>query len=545
MALCLTTIIGCSKDEVACELAEAPLKRLTSHQYNQSVSDLFPELNLPLYGFPLETSVGGFSNNSSLNIATSSLVDAYHYAALDIASQAIAGVSSIDSCEEDRVCLLSWLKELNSEAWRRPLTDEEATGLEEMFLEWSEAAGNDGATQIIIQYILESPDFLYMPEIGNSDDGFRRLNSYEIATRMSYFLLNSIPDDELIQAAAQDMLQFPEVRSEQAWRLLSDEPARVSYREFVRQWLELDDIGSGSVDFEYFFPDMDEEDVDDHLYNELMPAMRYEPEVMVDQIVFEERGALEELYTADRTWITRNAAELHDHVISEEATNGVSWISSSAVQGREIEFEETFYPIDLNTNERMGILTLPGLMHARSHPSFPSPTLRGVFILNRVLCLEVSPPPDSIANTIPTDTEEPRTNRERYTNNLYEESCYSCHDSIDGIGFTFENYDSLGLFQSLDNGYDVDATGELIGTDVDGHISNAIDLTSRLSRSRTAHDCMVTQTFRYAHGRVETEDDTTTISTLQEQFWDEGGDILSLLVNIVEDENFVISKEVE
>jgi hypothetical protein len=338
-------------------------------------------------------------------------------------------------------------------------------------------------------------------------------------------------------------------REAQAWRLLDGQRARVSFREFARQWLELDEIGSGSIDFDLFFPGVDEETVDDHLYDELQPAMRYEPEVVIDQLLFERGANLSDLFTTTESWITQDASWLHNTVIDDNASGGVAWSGTTTIQGREIEFEETFFPIDLDPSRRMGILTLPGLMHARAHPAFPSPTLRGLFVLERILCQEVEPPPsDNLTATLldsTDDTGAPQTNRERYEEHLYNTACVACHESMDGIGLTFENYDSLGLFQNTENGVNIDASGALVGTDVDSLLDNAIELTTVLSTSRDVHDCLVTNMMRYASGAVEDGETYYGLTNMQDSFWQSNGDILNLMVEIVASDAFQYAGEVE
>ena len=122
-------------------------------------------------------------------------------------------------------------------------------------------------------------------------------------------------------------------------------------------------------------------------------------------------------------------------------------------------------------------------------------------------------------------------------------ACAECHKGIDGIGFTFENYDPLGQYRTSDNGYPVDASGELIGTDVDGAVQNAIELVQALSQSQTVHDCYTEQMFRYAYGRSKQSSDAQALRFLQEGFWESGGDIAELIVNVVSSHTFRTKKE--
>jgi hypothetical protein len=172
-----------------------------------------------------------------------------------------------------------------------------------------------------------------------------------------------------------------------------------------------------------------------------------------------------------------------------------------------------------------------GFLIAKAGPQQPAPVLRGVTIIDRLLCTELHPPGDVPPLEL-TDSLEPKTNREKYEIHKQSEACAACHKSIDGIGLTFENYDSMGRWRDLDNGYPVDATGELLNTDQDGPVNNAVELMQKMGSSRTVHDCYTRQWFTYAFGRNVTSDDAPTLLALQEGFWQSGGDIISLVVNI-------------
>ena len=166
----------------------------------------------------------------------------------------------------------------------------------------------------------------------------------------------------------------------------------------------------------------------------------------------------------------------------------------------------------------MGFLTLMGGLHARSNPKFPSPVLRGLFVKERLLCQHVSQPSGDIPPIEDIENTEPQTNRERYEAHSSIAGCASCHESIDGIGFTFENYDSLGVYRDSDNGFPVDASGELIGTDVDGPLQNAIALSQKLSQSRTVYDSTPPTGFA-TRSVVKKQRPITHTSIIYTHFW--------------------------
>ena len=184
-----------------------------------------------------------------------------------------------------------------------------------------------------------------------------------------------------------------------------------------------------------------------------------------------------------------------------------------------------------------------GFLNSHSKLTHPSPVLRGVFVQERFLCTPPPPPPGDVPALEDTNNgQEPRTNRERYANHTNNPACFSCHESIDGIGFTFENYDGLGQWRDNDNGYPVDATGKILNTDVDGPVQNAVAMTKALSQSKTVHQCHVKQWFRYAFGRSETYLDRPFLDAMGEGFWASDGDIAELIVNIAGSQAFLSRK---
>ena len=200
----------------------------------------------------------------------------------------------------------------------------------------------------------------------------------------------------------------------------------------------------------------------------------------------------------------------------------------------------TWTDLDLPTSERSGILTRAGFLARTAHAVHPSPVRRGVFVLSRLLCVPPAPPPPNVNTSPPdeSDPDQPKTNRERYAKHTAQDTCGGCHQSIDGVGFGFENYDALGKWRTLDNTYPVDASGELIGTDVDGPFVGALELSQKLATSTQAHNCVVSQVYRYALGRSTGLDDLCSLADLRGQFAAASGDIRALLLAVVTSDAF-------
>jgi hypothetical protein len=239
-----------------------------------------------------------------------------------------------------------------------------------------------------------------------------------------------------------------------------------------------------------------------------------EGDMFVEKTIFDGDGTLGALLTSNTTWINAPLADLY----GVPAPTG-----------------DGFTQTALDPTQRGGILTLSGFLASHAHPVDPSPVLRGVFILDRMLCAPPPPPPPNVPLTPPTAEPGVRTtNRQRFDEHAKSPVCAGCHTRIDGVGFPYESFDSLGHFRTQDNGVPVDPTGQLMGAGAsDGPVANAIDLGHKLASSDAVLRCAAKQWFRYAYGRTELEGDAPALSALGDAFLAKKGDIRELLVAIV------------
>ncbi|MEM9460127.1 MAG: DUF1588 domain-containing protein [Myxococcota bacterium] len=511
----------------------SPLSRLTTEQYKNTVLDLFPGVEMPSLLFPPQLEAeGGFENNATFNSASGPLVDAYNRAAIAVSEEVTFDLG----CNlGDDACAHGYIAQLSERTWRRPIEPSELETLIADYDRWAASHGADTAMRLTIQSLLQSPDFIYFPRFGEAmSEGASAsvpLSSWEMASRLSYFLWNTMPDDELFTLAREDGLRERDVVIAQAWRMLSEQRARTAAINLHRQLFDLDE--QGAIDFEYYAPQIGGDS--DFYYLEYLPEVRYEPDVFVMQHIFEGEGTLAALLTSNRAWVTANTAELAYGVEVPADAPSVRYVAPDEPL---VDFEglgvwqRDYYEVELNPAQRAGLFTLAGFLSSKSNPRDPSPVKRGVMLLERLQCVHLSPPGD-VPPIEEIEDAMPRTNRDKYIMHSEAPACVGCHQQIDGLGFTFENYDSLGAWRDTDNGYPVDASGALVGTDNDGPVNNAVEMMDRLAQSRTIHDCYVRQLFRHSFGRNEdVVVDGPTLEFLQEGFWQSGGDIPELLVNI-------------
>ena len=559
-----TSIVpGSASTQTPVPVATPTLRRMPASTYENALKELFgdslvKEQQVAMVALPMAIELNNFDNNAAVDVASPALVEAYHNRALAISEQLLGQTHELFGCidledDEHLECMHEGFWELARRAWRRTLTDDEWTNLFDIRSDLLEDLPEEEVNALTLQFILQSPHFLYYPEFGlqvdSAEPGVRTLTSFELAARMAAFLWDSIPDEDLLYAAEVGELRTTEQIRAQARRMLADERAKQAVQNFYRQLLEFDAIGANHVNFSIFLP----EDIDqlepvindtDYLRQALIPAMRAEAIAMVDQEIFHHDGTLEGLLSANRGYVTHDTANLYEADIPEDAPivslEGTG-IDVEAVIGKIGEIFE----VDLDPNQRAGFLTTLGFLNSHSKPLYPSPVERGVYVLDRILCNKPAPPPNQVPELDETTANmEIRTNRDRYAQHSSDPACAGCHMLIDGIGFTFENYDTLGDWRDMDNGYPIDASGELIATDVDGPVTDAVDMIHKLAGSRRVHDCHVKNWTRYALGRSTTSADTTHLQQLQTAFWDSEGNIQSLLVNLVASPMFRTFKEV-
>ena len=377
------------------------LKRLSSAQYNNTIRDLFPGAELENVVFPFELSVDGFDNNVAVNTATPGLTDAYYRNAMRIGELIAEQIHTFVSCEElEQSCAEAYLLDLAARAWRRDLSTQEQESLLSDYRRLDDrlrrgrrfAAGG-------VLHLAGGPEFIYLPELGGepvdlNGTSFIPLTSWEVATRLSYFVWNTTPDQELLELARQDKLRDREVITQQAWRMLGDGKAHQGVLNFYRQLLDLEKIGSNSLDFSVYLSDMEGDAGSDYLHQVLQPAMRYEPEIFVLDEVFRGTGSLAGLLTSTKTYVTPATAQLYGVEISPNTADAIQWQSQVGSVG--FEYDETFYGVQLNEQERAGILTQLGFLNSHSKPVYPSPILRGVFVKDRLLCTPAPPPPGDV-----------------------------------------------------------------------------------------------------------------------------------------------------
>jgi hypothetical protein len=495
---------------------DSPVRRLTRFEYNNSVRDLLGDTTNPADDFPPEEEALGFNNQAANLGVTALLAEQYMVTAEAVSARATADLSSVLPCDPtgaEQACAREFIETMGLRAWRRPLTTEEADRIYGVF-EWG-MTNHDFQTgiQLALQAMLQSPHFLYRVEFGTEIDGEDdavRVDDWEMASRLSYMLWGTMPDDILFAAAEAGELSTPEQIAGQAERMLADPHAHESVRDFYSQWLQLRFVDTLEKDGEIY----------PGFYPALRPLLRAETEAFMDYVIWEADGDIETILTADFSFMN---AEL------------------AAFYGVEGPAGEGFERVQLDPSQRAGFLTQAGVLatHAKNNQS--SPIHRGKFVREQLFCQMLPAPPDDIP-IVPPDLDPDLTTRERFSQHSTDPACSGCHSLMDPIGFGFENYDGTGMWRDEENGTPVDASGELFATDIDGPFDGAVELAHMLAGSEEVHNCVVTQYFRYGYGRAEKQEDICTMAKLSGDFGASGHNMRDLIVALTQTDAFLYRK---
>jgi Protein of unknown function (DUF1588)/Protein of unknown function (DUF1592)/Protein of unknown function (DUF1595)/Protein of unknown function (DUF1587)/Protein of unknown function (DUF1585) len=438
-------------------LGTTPLQRLTRAQYTHSLRDLL-KVDPDVDGLIADDERNGpFHANI---VAPISDLGAEGYATAAEQWVKAANLPALVPCDSDKegaaACAQRFIDTFGMRAFRRPLTSEERA----TYLALYTSYGTSDGLRMVAQTMLQSPSFLYRIEDVTGASGIQTLDAFELASRLSFFIVGSTPDDTLLATASSGALLADDELARQATRLLADPRAASELTQFYIQWLELDGLDATTKDTA-LFPSFDG------------AALRRSFEAFVQQALSDENSSLASMLSQPFT-------------------------------------------LDGEVGARAGILMHPAFLAKHAHASQSGPVLRGKVILRNVLCQGLPDPPANVDTSI-SDTGGNTTARERLAVHEQNPACAACHVRIDGIGLAFETFDAVGAHRSSEGGKPIDSSGLIGGTeDVDGPVADAFELVSKLSSSEAVSACAATQWFRFALSRGETREDRCGLRAISE-----------------------------
>jgi hypothetical protein len=508
-------------------LSDAPapstrFARLTHSQWENTVRDLFglgPETDFSS-SFRDDPAAQGFmfKNDFGTLEVDEILWKAYQGAANQVAAAVFdspAAVAKIlppegsDSSETAR----QFISEFGSKVYRRPLEANEIAEYAALHASaaelYPELAPFAAGARLVIEAMLQSPHFLYRVETSSERSAdVIPLNGYEIASRLSYMLWDTMPDDTLFALAKSGDLTRADVAAEQAERLLEDPRSKAVITSFHTQLLDHDRYAAISPSAA-FFPGFTAE---------LAGYAKEESERFLADVIFARGGSYRDMLTSTDTFVNADLAKIY---------------------GLTGSFSTEFERVTLDPAQRRGFLTQVGFLASHATSVNPDPIHRGVFLADRILCMQIAAPPGDIPPLPPPDNSSNRQVVERHTE-APGSQCANCHSGlINPLGFPFEQFDAIGKYRTDDNGHPVDATAKPL---IDGEptpVDGAVQLIDTLASSEAAHECYTRHWIEFAYGRHKKPEDAALISRLGARSAKGELSIKQLIVGLVKTESFM------
>ncbi len=501
---------ACAASNGALNAGLTPLRRLTRDQFNNTVNDLLKTTGTPGDRLALDERIGPFASNAIAPV-DNTLVQQHQEVAAMLATAAKARMAQISPCDlaadsgTSTTCATRFVTEFGRRAYRRPLTASEITTYVSLYTLGKQGDGVANGFRMVVEAMLQSPFFLYHHDVGSSgtpQGGTVKITPFELASRLSYFLWNTMPDDGLLAVATDGTLTSDTVLSAQVQRLLASDKAAGTIALFHRQWLDVTELSDQAKD-PAVYP----------RYNDALgTAMLQELALFTDYVVRKGDGKLKTLLTSNLAFPQGGLFDLY----------GVAQPSGFKVGD----------PVALDAT-RAGILTRAAFLTRWAHGNQTSPVHRGKLVRLNILCDDIPPPPAN-ANTNPPAPSAATTTRQRFAQHSADPNCATCHQMMDPIGLGFENFDGIGAYRTKDGLGTVDASGEIFYTDtpLDGPFVGAAELANRLADAPLVSNCMVNQWFRFSLGRMETTSDACSLQGARDAFDASGGNIRELLARI-------------
>ncbi len=492
--------------QAACR-TEAPLPRrlrlLTKFEYINTINDLFARTDAQYFAGNVgtDTEVRGFDNNVAANTITLGRMDGFWSAAENVA-KTVSLNRYLNSCPTASAASC-FVEQFGRRAFRRPLNAEEKAEYIDLF---NQAPSRDVGARYVVQTMLVSPNFLYRTELGQNGV----LTQYEIASLMAYTFWGSMPDDSLLDLAANNQLSNKDQLKQTVDSLLKNTKAQQQFAHFGRQWLRVESVTSVARDTA-LFPDFN--------YG-IAGFMDTELNLFLQEVLLQAGYTMADFVSTNFTYVN----PILESYYGLPATAGTG-----------------FHKVSL-TNRPGGIL-FNGALLTRNAKFFEThPIQRGLFVRNRLLCHQLGAPPPNVGLVEPFNPNLPT--RERFARHSANASCASCHQYIDDIGFAFEHYTAVGQYRATEaNGAAVNAAGRITGlnqlSDTDSHAFNNLpELANILATEgfNSLSACAAEQFTRLTHG--VNEPDRCTLDNTISRWNPSASSLRDLWIEIVASQSF-------
>jgi hypothetical protein len=489
------------------------LPRLTGAQYDNTIRDLLGITNQP-------SSMLAPDGTGSVDQRA---WDGYQAAGAALAQQVMADATlraKVIPCTptgDGSACAQQIISTFGPRAFRRPLTTDETARFTALYTNRAQltATGTfDEGAQLVIQGFLVSPSFVTRAEISQTTQGqVYALNGYEVASRLSYMLWGSMPDDMLFSKAASGALSTQAGILAEAQRLLADPKARAKVGDFhahyslmgpATRWSE---VAHDPTLFPAF-------------KDAMVPELTDEAQRFFDYITFDQNGTFQDLITKPVAFVNKDLAPIYGLDPSQFGTD--------------------LTPVSLDPAQRAGVFTHAGFLSAFSSYDRTSPILRGAFLEKQVLCRPIGSPPPG-ASTTPLDPTTGTTNRQRVAAQTSGAACASCHsDIVNPAGFALESYDGIGAWQTKEQGSGaaIDSTADVLVGAASVHVGGPVDLMKAIAASPEGQSCYAQRWVTYAYERDLTTQDVCTVQALSTKLAQGNYTIRSLIADLTQSDSF-------
>ncbi len=502
----------------ACALPPRRIWKLTPVQYGRAIEAVFPgRAKLVGAGDRIAASLGdpgGFSNRADALSMTGPHVTQILKTSFEIANEVGAAPESLVPClpagAKDAACVRTLVTTYAPRAFRRDLSDAEITSITGFVSRQIAGADLRTGVQQFFLYLFSSPNFLYRTELGpdGSQAGAVSLTAFEKASALSFFLGDGPPDAQLLAAARSGALDKPEGVAAQTRRLATSAESAPGLMRFLRESLSLDLVRASRKDVMVYPAWTDG----------IAGALADESERFVRHVLWQDGGKLSTLLTAEYSLLDSKLASYYG-------------VAAPAGAG--------FAKVSFPSGQRAGLFTQAAWLAAKADDDDTAPVRRGLFLREHLLCEKVPDPPATV-NAVPPQPDGKRTQRERLATHSADVTCAGCHDLMDPIGLSFETYDGVGRYRTMDVGKTIETAGTITLGGGRRNFDDAVALMKILAAAPEVSRCFVATAFRYAHGRSPDEGgrDQCALDRLSTAFGKSDGNIIDLAVALTTDETF-------
>jgi hypothetical protein len=497
------------------ELPRARTWRLTGAQFKNTAQAVFGFTGPTTDQLPTDGQPEGFANQADRLSVQPLLASKYMLATDEIATSVVQRSGEFLKCPLSALgsgtCLKDFLTTVGTRAWRRPLAPAELTKYTTLYATIAQGSSPEAAFKGVVQALMLSPNFLFRTELGDATTGTTTLTDYELASAISYMLLDAPPDATLMELAAGGKLHEPATLSAQSKRLLASAPSSGIMTGFFRQWLYFDTLAGQPKDADLF----------PSYTPELVKDLLAENQAFLQGVLFDPAGdrSIKTLLTASYGYVNSRTAPLY------------------GVQATGTALTRT----ELPAAQRRGLLTEAAFIAGASDPDDTNLPTRGRVVREQVLCEDVAPPPGNFSFDEAKITAD-MTNREKFAVHTTNPACAACHLLFDGIGYAMEQYDPIGQFRTMDKKKVIDPTGTVMLSDTTLTFSSYVDFIDQIAKRPQTFQCVATQYNAYATGRAPVSIGQCEAEAIGKVFADGGYKLDALVAAIVTSPNFALRR---